>query len=63
LITYVDDATSATDTLTLAAVTTDSENEAVFRRRFQKLKVRIGDALATRPRIRGAIIKGYFLND
>ena len=63
LITYADDATSATDTLTLAAVTTDSENEAVFRRRFNKLKIRIGDALATRPRIRGAIVKGYFLND
>jgi hypothetical protein len=61
--TYIDDATTLTDSLPIAAVTTRAEDPARFDRTFNNIKIRIGDALATRPRIHGAILQGFLLHD
>jgi len=61
--TYLDDATSTTDSFTVAAVSTVAEDPVRYDRTFNKMKIRIGDALATRPRIRGFILQAFLLND
>ena len=61
--TYLDDATSTTDSFTVAAATTVAEDEVRYDRTFNKIKFRIGDSLATRPRVRGVIMRAYLLSD
>ena len=60
---YIDDSTSTDDSFTVAAVTTRAEDPVRYDRTFSKIKVRIGDALATRPRIAGAILQAFLLHD
>lgn len=62
---YVNDETSidSSNSFTVAAVTTQREYPIGWRRKLNKVKFRFGDALATRPRIQGCVLRGYLLND
>ena len=62
---YLDDETSvdSSNSFTVAALTTQRDYRIYFPRRVNLFKGRIADALATRPRIGGYILRGRGLNN
>ena len=62
---YLDDETSinSSNSFTVAAVTTQRDYRIFLPRRINKMKIRIADSLATRPRIGGTIVRGFALNN
>ena len=62
---YLEDETSidSTNSFTVPALTTVRDYPIYFPRRISKMKVRIADALATRPRIGGVVLRGRALNN
>jgi len=62
---YLDDETSivAANSFTVAALTTVADDILGMGKRCNKIKIRIEDTLATRPRIHGATLRGTILSN